>query len=184
MAIKMCSNGHFYDDEKFFRCPYCGITLDSGDNERTQMRPGEMSEKIYGSDSDSAEEDDRTIAFWKETDDREYVTGWLVCISGPEKGRDFRIHYGFNRIGRSYNMDICVEDDLQITRDNHCSIVYDRESNAFSVLPSTGAVTYLNNAVLMQAETLKNRDRIRIGKSTFEFIAFCDGENQWEENMD
>lgn len=81
-------------------------------------------------------------------------------------------------------MDICVEDDLQITRDNHCSIVYDGESNAFSVLPSTGTVTRLNDTVLMQAETLKSRDRIRIGKSTFEFIAFCDGENRWEENMD
>lgn len=179
MAIKMCVNGHFYDDEKFFRCPYCGIVLDGIEEEQ-----GVSGQEEYGREGTPEEDDDRTIAFWKETDDREYVTGWLVCIDGPEKGRDFRIHYGFNRIGRSYNMDICIEDDLQITRDNHSSIVYDRESNSFSVLPSTGSITYLNNTMLLKAEQLKSGDRIRIGKSTFEFVAFCNGEKQWKENMD
>ena len=25
MAVVRCSNGHYYDDEKFSRCPHCGI---------------------------------------------------------------------------------------------------------------------------------------------------------------
>ena len=29
------------------------------------------------------------------------VTGWLVCVDGPEKGRDYRLHEEYNYIGRS-----------------------------------------------------------------------------------
>ena len=31
MGIRRCENGHYYDDEKFFRCPYCGINIDLED---------------------------------------------------------------------------------------------------------------------------------------------------------
>lgn len=181
MAIIMCSKGHFYDNEKFFRCPYCGISMNKGEKGLAGFYEEEATE-MYRTDSE--EENDRTIAFWKNDEDQDYVTGWLVCISGSQKGRDYRLHYGFNRIGRSYNMDICVEDDLQITRDNHCSVVYDVKSNAFLLMPATGTVTYLNNKVLMQVEKLKTKDKIRVGESTFQFVAFCDGETKWEDDME
>ena len=80
-------------------------------------------------------------------------------------------------------MDICIEDDLQVTRDNHCSLVYDKKSNRFSIMPSAGTITYLNNIVLMKTEIIKSDDIIRIGQSTFEFIAFCNEGKIWKENM-
>ena len=34
------------------------------------------------------------------------VTGWLVCIEGPSKGRDYKIMTEKNFLGRSETMDI------------------------------------------------------------------------------
>ena len=33
------------------------------------------------------------------------VVEWLVCIDGPEKGRDYRIRSGNNYIGRSQDIE-------------------------------------------------------------------------------
>ncbi len=179
MAIIMCSNGHYYDNEKFFQCPYCGISFDFIKESGTNLEDS----TVRLSDVNTNDED-RTISFWKsEENNRDYITGWLVCIDGPEKGRDYRLHYGFNRIGRSYQMDICIEDDMQITRDNHCSIAYDVKENEFSVMPSTGTLTYLNDQMLMENEKIKDGDKIRIGQTTLEFVAFCKGEKRWDEKL-
>lgn len=179
MAIVSCEKGHYYDNDKYFRCPYCGIRL-----ELTDDNQNEEGEEATVKRAEWSKDDDRTVAFYGDgNDDGEYVTGWLVCIAGPQKGRDYRIHYGFNRIGRSYMMDICVEDDLGITRDNHCSVVYDDKENLFSLIPARGTITYVNGKILMQAIKLQTEDRITIGESTFEFIAFCRGDKKWQEDM-
>ncbi|MDO4285362.1 MAG: FHA domain-containing protein [Eubacteriales bacterium] len=180
MAITICPKGHYYDDGKFFRCPYCGISLDlEEDNEN----PAEERTVMLTPAAQESEGDDKTVMYVGREDVGDYVTGWLVCIDGAEKGRDYRIHAGFNRIGRSYQMDICIEEDLSITRDNHCSVIYDARENRFSIMPSAGTVTYLNDEILMKTEPLLAGDRIRIGQTTLEFVAFCQGERKWEENM-
>ena len=28
MAMKRCNNGHFYDNDKYSNCPYCGVQID------------------------------------------------------------------------------------------------------------------------------------------------------------
>ena len=28
MAVVRCAQGHYYDDEKFSRCPFCGVSID------------------------------------------------------------------------------------------------------------------------------------------------------------
>ena len=127
----------------------------------------------------SEDDDDRTIMAEGKEEKRYFVTGWLVCVDGAEKGRDYRLHMGFNRIGRSYQMDICLEDDLAITRDNHCSVIYDDKNGQFLVKPSVGTVTYLNGNILLSAEIIKTGDRIRVGQSTLELVAFCNGEKKW-----
>ena len=140
MGIRRCENGHYYDDEKFFRCPYCGINIDLEDEiDSDQDKTVAIADINYSED-----DDDRTIMAEGKEEKRYFVTGWLVCVDGAEKGRDYRLHMGFNRIGRSYQMDICLEDDLAITRDNHCSVIYDDKNGQFLVKPSVGTVTYLN----------------------------------------
>ena len=175
MGIRRCENGHYYDDEKFFRCPYCGINIDLEDEiDSDQDKTVAIADINYSED-----DDDRTIMAEGKEEKRYFVTGWLVCVDGAEKGRDYRLHMGFNRIGRSYQMDICLEDDLAITRDNHCSVIYDDKNGQFLVKPSVGTVTYLNGNILLSAEIIKTGDRIRVGQSTLELVAFCNGEKKW-----
>ena len=54
MAIVQCLKGHYYDDEKFFCCPYCGISLEieNADEKTISLQDLEMNE------------DERTIAYW------------------------------------------------------------------------------------------------------------------------
>ena len=175
MGIRRCENGHYYDDEKFFRCPYCGINIDLEDEiDSDQDKTVAIADINYSED-----DDDRTIMAEGKEEKRYFVTGWLVCVDGAEKGRDYRLHMGFNRIGRSYQMDIWLEDDLAITRDNHCSVIYDDKNGQFLVKPSVGTVTYLNGNILLSAEIIKTGDRIRVGQSTLELVAFCNGEKKW-----
>lgn len=175
MGIRRCENGHYYDDEKFFRCPYCGINIDLEDEiDSDQDKTVAIADINYSED-----DDDRTIMAEGKEEKRYFVTGWLVCVDGAEKGRDYRLHMGFNRIGRSYQMDICLKDDLAITRDNHCSVIYDDKNGQFLVKPSVGTVTYLNGNILLSAEIIKTGDRIRVGQSTLELVAFCNGEKKW-----
>lgn len=129
---------------------------------------------------EGGEDDQKTVGFYSGARGNDYVTGWLVCTAGPEKGRDYRLHHGFNRIGRDMGMDVQVMDDPTITRKNHCSVVYDDRSCRFSVVPASGALTYYNNELLTKSEILKSGDEIKLGESTFVFIPFCKEGRVWE----
>lgn len=65
--------------------------------------------RIYlqtGKEKIEANDYGRTIGYYSPVRGNDYVTGWLVCVKGPEKGRDYRLHHGFNRLGRSMDMDV------------------------------------------------------------------------------
>ncbi|MGN0158193.1 MAG: FHA domain-containing protein [Brotaphodocola sp.] len=131
--------------------------------------------------SGSVDDDVKTVGVYSGAKGNDFVTGWLVCVEGPEKGRDYRLHHGFNRIGRDFGMDIQIADDPAITRKNHCSIVYDDRGNQFSLVPSTGALTYFKGSLLTKTEKLQMGDVITMGSSTFEFIPFCRKGRVWEK---
>lgn len=252
MAVIRCPRGHYYDEQRFSRCPHCGISAGGGeagagtagtpkaesekkrgllswlDREKTvalsrekaaaleqaqaqkagdggSLGTGADDEKTMalsstGSGTESGtgskiedsstvalealageEDDQRTIGFFSGAKGNDYVTGWLVCLEGPEKGRDYRLHHGFNRIGRSFNMDVQVIDDPAVTREGHCSVVYDDRQNQFSVIPSSGALTYYNGQLLTGPERLKIGDEISLGNSRFEFVPFCREGRIWEK---
>jgi hypothetical protein len=129
-------------------------------------------------------DEEKTIGIFARHSGKEFVTGWLVCIRGKEKGRDYRIHNGNNWIGRSYQMDICIVDDPSISRDNHANIVYDYKSNKFFLLPGQGASVLLNGEALLNPKEIRKRDRITLGNSTFAFVPFCEEDFTWEKEKD
>lgn len=172
MAIISCPRGHYYDDEKYSSCPYCRgnlpdegrtIALHSVPEETVEEKPAE------GSDESAAE----VPAF---------VTGWLVCIEGPEIGKDYRIGDGYNRVGRGAGMQIRIRGDRSISRDSHCAIVYEERKNQFYLAPASSNIVYLNGDLVTVAEVLKTGDVITLGNSRFEFVAFCRGERKWGEH--
>lgn len=109
-----------------------------------------------------------------------FVTGWLVCTEGPEKGRDYRLRYGFNRIGRDHQMDVCIFEDEGISRDAHCCIVYEDKKNRFQLVPGQGTLTWLEGRLLEKPQELFGGERFTIGSTTLEFVAFCRNGVTWE----
>ena len=109
------------------------------------------------------------------------VTGWLVCMNGEEKGKDFRLHSGKNFIGRGASMDVMLVDDKTIAREKHCSIAYDPKGNSFYVSAENGNITYLNKEIIEEAVKIKDGDEITVGETTLQFIPFCREGRTWEK---
>lgn len=136
---------------------------------------------IQAKESSSLGDDElRTIGFFSGSKGNDYVTGWLVCIKGPEKGRDYRLHHGQNKVGKSFIMDVQIADDRAISDERHCTIVYEDKSREFFVVPGSGTLTYLNDELLSEAKTLTEGDTLNMGGSSFIFVPFCREGRTWD----
>ena len=101
MKLDRCKNGHMYDVSRYSTCPYCkseGLDLEIKEDKINLV--------------EEMEDDDKTMAYWSKDVNIDPVVGWLTCIEGAEKGKDFRIVSERNFIGRGDDMDI------QLTGDN------------------------------------------------------------------
>lgn len=143
-----------------------------------------LENSIGGIGNISATDDgDKTISFgFFGITETPPVTGWLVCMTGSEGGKDYRLHTGKNFIGRSTSMDVILIDDKEIARDKHCSVVYDPVNNDFYVSPEDGNLTYLNNEIIDSPIMLHEGDRIMVGETQLLFIPFCKEGRIWEED--
>lgn len=110
------------------------------------------------------------------------VVGWLVCVDGPDRGRDYRIHDGYNSIGRSANMDICIAGDTKISREKHAVVAFDPDEKMFFFAPADGKnLVKLNGKTLMMAAELHAYDTLTIGSSKLKFVPFCGEEFSWTD---
>lgn len=125
----------------------------------------------------------KTVAVMRQKSGINPVVGWLVCVEGKEKGRDFRLHTGNNLIGRADHMDICLKGsgDETISRENQGVISYDRKHHNFYVSPGKGEnLMYLNDEPVLGVEKLKIYDRLEIGTAVLMFVPLCGADFQWE----
>ncbi len=205
MIVK-CENGHWYDTAVNRLCPHCkrnseklGIRLDDiEEDDRTisiaevDLSLGDELGAIIGSsiqnssgfdteDMTSSVDSDKTISFgFFDLVNVSPVVGWLICMTGTERGKDFRLHTEKNFVGRSTSMDVVLIDDKKIARDKHCSIQYDPKGNAFYVSPENGNLTYMNDKVLDSPVMIQDGDLIKIGETKLMFIPFCKEGRIWE----
>lgn len=111
----------------------------------------------------------------------EPVVGWLVCVEGPMKGTDYRIHAGYNYIGREVG-DIHIHGDNQISRQNHAMIAYDSGDHAYYFGPSGGRnLIRVNGKTILNAVEVKNYDIFTIGTSKLMFVGLCGPHFDWNE---
>lgn len=112
----------------------------------------------------------------------EPVVGWIVCIEGAEKGRDFQIKARNNTIGRNEDMDICIREDPTISRKNHARLSYDLKHNDFYIIPAENTNNiYLNDQPVYTPTRLSSYDLLELGESKFLFVPFCNEKFQWED---
>lgn len=107
------------------------------------------------------------------------TVGWVICISGPQKGKDFRLITGYNRIGRTGESQICLSEDNQVSRESHALIAYDPQSRKFFVAGDKNMI-YLNGNFVISSQELKPNDRIKVGATELMFVPLCGDSFQWE----
>lgn len=178
--MKQCDNGHFYDDARFDSCPYCqdgagvGKTVAAGSGNQTVAQAS-------GGASPGPDRS-KTVGIIKTKIGIDPAVGFLVCITGPHRGADFRLVGGRNFIGRAAAMDVALADDETISRERHALLTYDAKHNQFSLSPGQGrGITYLNNAPVEAVQPLKAYDIIEVGQSQLIFLPLCGESFQWKE---
>ena len=183
MALKRCDKGHYYDPESYSTCPSCG-THDL-DLQSTQIRgaispANEGVTQARGVSSSMQRDTGVTVAIVRKKTVMDPVVGWLVCVDGPEKGRDYRIRSEKNYIGRDSSMDICISGDETISRENHAMISFNPRSLGFSIAPGNSrGLVYLNDKEVGMPQDLKPYDLIELGQCKLLFVAFCGEKFQW-----
>jgi hypothetical protein len=190
MADKMtrCPEGHFYDPTKHNSCPWCALPVDVEAGERT--RPAQASAgppplpppppppplpkpgatRRAGGEASGAKNDP--------------VVGWLVCLAGRDRGRDFRLHAEKNFIGRSPLMDVCVAGDESVSRDRHALVIFDPKKQVFWAVPgdATGLV-YLNGDIVHSPTQMKSDDVLEVGQTKLVLIPFCGEKYNWSREF-
>ena len=191
MSVIRCKKGHYYDSEKFSQCPHCGIFAEDEDEktvmfEQTNQQISDDKtialRPIEAGEFKTDDLNEKTVSLYKEEKGVDYIVGWLVCIRGPEKGRDYKLYHGFNRIGRDYTMAVAVMDDLSISKEACLAVVYESKTNQFYAVQQPGGAVYLNGILLESPKIIETGTIIELGNSTFEFIAFCREGRVWEKD--
>ena len=112
------------------------------------------------------------------------VVGWLVCIEGPEQGKDFRILAQINTIGRGPAMDICLQGDASISKENHARLAYDPKHNGFQLIPGLSVnQIYLNDEPVYTPVPLSAYDVLELGETKLVFVPFCTDRFTWNEGV-
>ena len=108
------------------------------------------------------------------------VVGWLVCLEGPDRGRDFRLRSEKNFIGRSPLMDVCIPGDDTVSRERHGILVFDPKKQVFWALPGEAAgLVYLNGEIVHAPTQMQRDDILELGQTKLVLIPFCGDKYSW-----
>lgn len=187
MSMTRCENGHYYDSSKYSTCPSCGIPdLDIHATVIHQVPP--VAASITGQTQKSpaparqGAEPGVTVGVLRKTMGIDPVVGWLVCVEGADKGRDYRIRSERNTIGRGAGMDISIQGDETISRDKHAIISFNPRKNSFLLTPGESrGIVYLNGEEVANPMPLTAYDVIELGQTKLLFVPFCGSHFQWEK---
>ena len=204
--MKKCRFGHTYDETQYERCPQCEIENDSKTSAFTSNkrlienlnRDYSKSDNSYsngysnGYSNDSLDESEgyldhydddnnmQTVGLYKKIKGYDPVVGWLVCVEGASKGKDFIIRAERNFIGSDPSMDICISGDNTISAKKHAILSFNPKEKVFRIIPGDGhGIIYLNNKEVFGAELLNHHDVIQIGQTELMFVPFCDEKFSW-----
>lgn len=169
MSLTRCPEGHLFSPRRYGNiCPYCNKTVRL------------TKDKVNQDDPDDNYND--SMPYLGDLEVMEPVTGWLVCIEGPAKGRDYKILSEKNFVGRSEDMDIRILGDNHIAKKNHAVLVYDPKKRKTLILPGESQkLVYLNDETVYVPMELTAYDVIELGKSKFLFVPLCGEHFEWEE---
>ena len=201
---RTCSAGHVYDADQFASCPYCnrntraiqfGATAAPAGYGATTAPAGYGAAPAGRDDTIGQtvmpeairrrmeqERDNRTVGEFKRKLGYEPVVGWLVCVEGPEVGKDYRLFGRINSIGRAEGNDVVLAQEHTVSQKNHVRLAYDAKHNNFQLIPGEGTnVTYLNDEPLYVPQKLNACDVLEMGDTKLIFVPLCSERFRWPE---
>ena len=96
-----CQNGHLFSSRRYGTvCPYCNIETATKEKKSVEKSQEEIEDILF-------------------LEEENPVCGWIVCVKGPRRGKDYRVMDGKNFVGRADDMDIQILGDNKIARRNH-----------------------------------------------------------------
>lgn len=208
--IISCSKGHYYDANRYESCPYCSSgsfspTVDPfaevADNSanyseiaRTADVGGTDNNENYGNfgpteipqvRNRAAESMSKTqfVDMSTPTGAPVPVVGWLVAVEGPCRGTDYRIHTGYNYIGREAG-DICIHGDNTISAEKDANVTFVPQTRKFYIAHEQGKNVLLVNdtPVIGGGMEICNYDLITIGTTKLMFVGLCGEKFIWGED--
>ena len=199
---RTCSAGHVYDADQFASCPYCnrntraiqfGATAAPAGYGATTAPAGYGAAHAGRDDTIGQtvmpeairrrmeqERDNRTVGEFKRKLGYEPVVGWLVCVEGPEVGKDYRLYGRINTIGRAEDNDVVLAQEHTVSQKNHVRLAYDARHNNYQLIPGDGSnVTYLNDEPLYVPQKLNAYDVLEMGETKLIFVPLCNDRFRW-----
>lgn len=152
-------------DASWAACPYCQTPLGQASSAPLQAPvPNAPGGAPVGPDV-PAPASNRTMAIDLDQlgGPRKSVRGWMVIIEGQQKGTDFRLFDGVNRIGAGADNDIVVTDEYLSA--NHAEVRIEGNGYVFVDHGSTNG-SFVNDRRVSKEEVIDN-DRIRLGRTEF-----------------
>jgi hypothetical protein len=180
-----CAEGHFYDPAKHHACPWCpkpvemaGPIIPGG--KTTPLRPP-PADPVAVAPPAPAPVGAKTVPLLRGGGKVEPVVGWLVCIEGPDRGHDFRLHAAKNFIGRSPAMDVSLSGDETVSREKHGVVTFEPKRASFWLAPGeSSGLVYCNGEIVHAAMELKPGDVVEVGQSKLVLVAFVGEAFRWE----
>lgn len=131
----------------------------------------------------ASSDDAKTVSFYSMQGGKEEpAVGILLCVEGNNFGTTYLLKTGRNFIGRSNTMDVVISGDNGVSRDRHAIILYEPKSRTFIAQPGESReLFYVNDQVVLNAETLQPYDEISLGKTKLLFVPICGEHFAWED---
>jgi hypothetical protein len=167
-----CSRNHMFNPA-FGSCPHC--TAEDQEVAKTKPYYDSLKTSVQPNSTQNAT---ATVGLYGHLD-MDPVVGWLVCIGGPDKGRDWRLTVGRNVIGRG-DMAVNIDLDNEVSRSGNAILVFEPRKQSFTLLCGDGGLCYVNGDPLHVPTALHAYDKIEVGKSTLMFIPFSGPKFDWE----
>ena len=180
MAMIRCDAGlHFFNTDQHSSCPFCR-KVPIGEETKPVPDP-EPKPKTRPIRDDSKGKTRRIAPEGMENVDP--VVGWLVCVDGPSRGKDYRIRAGKNFIGRGPKNTIQITGDDTISNEHHAIIRFSHKSSEYHFQDDQNTnENYVNDEEVMMPVKLKHGDRLLMGKTLLLFVPLCDENFRWGEN--
>ena len=164
---KFCNNGHQMEDS-WEICPYCqrtGYQSPSIPAGSLKTRLEVDTQPAIPTGASAA----RKTVLLADQRTRGQLVGWLVAMSGDQRGEDFRLLEGQNIIGTATDADIVLKDSSVSGR--HASVRHRDQKFLLTDLDSLNG-TFVNEAPEPAARAeLKDNDIVRVGGVRLKFKA-------------